>query len=78
MTKSEAVLRQALELDDEERAELAGRLLESIAPPSDADFESSWGEEIRRRVARIDAGEAELTPWAEVREDLVRRLDGRV
>lgn len=77
MTKAEAILQEALALDESERAELAGRLLESIDPPAEAEVEAAWGDEVRRRVAKIDAGQAKLVPWEEVREELVRRLNDR-
>lgn len=78
MTKrAEAVLKEALSLGESERAEIAGRLLESIEPPAEADVERAWREEVRRRVAQIDAGEARLIPWDEVREQLFARLNDR-
>jgi putative addiction module component (TIGR02574 family) len=78
MTKAEAILQEALALDESERAELAGLLLESIEPPAEAEVEAAWGDEVRRRVAKIDSGQAKLVPWEEVREELVRRLNDRL
>jgi putative addiction module component (TIGR02574 family) len=75
--KAESILQEALTLDDAERADIAGRLLESIEPPPDADVRRAWREEVRRRVAQIDAGEARLVPWDEVREELFARLNER-
>ena len=71
--KAESVLRKALELTESERAEIAGRLLESIEPEPDAEVEVAWAAEIDRRVRSIDAGEVELIPWSRVRESLLER-----
>jgi putative addiction module component (TIGR02574 family) len=34
------------------------------------DVESAWSDEIKRRLAEIDAGTVELIPWEEVRAEL--------
>ena len=34
------------------------------------DVELAWSEEIKRRLAEIDAGTVELIPWEEVRAEL--------
>lgn len=72
-SKAQALLRQALELDEHERAELAGALLESIEPAPDENVEAAWHEEIDRRLRQIDAGEVEMIPWTEVRQRLHAR-----
>jgi putative addiction module component (TIGR02574 family) len=38
--------------------------------PSDQVIEAAWSEEIRRRLAEVDAGTVELIPWEEVRAEL--------
>ena len=50
------VLAEALRLDPKARAELASELLASLEGPPDPDAEAAWEEEIRRRVAAIEAG----------------------
>lgn len=74
--KTAAILKQALELSDEERAELAGALLESLEPPADADVDAAWREEIEKRIAQIDSGAVETVPWDVVRDRLYARLRG--
>lgn len=67
---------EALELPPEERAELAQRLilsLEDDAEEDPAEVERAWEEEIRRRVAELDAGTAELIPAEQVFAELRRR-----
>lgn len=77
MNRTDAILKQALQLSDEERAELAGALLESLEPPSDADVDAAWREEIAKRVAQIDSGAVQMVPWDVVRDRLYARLRGR-
>jgi putative addiction module component (TIGR02574 family) len=60
-----------------DRAELAGRLLESLHGQPDEDVEVAWAEEIERRVRQIDSGEVKTIPWEEVREKLYARLNAR-
>jgi putative addiction module component (TIGR02574 family) len=59
MSRSAAeVLEAALALPEEQRAEVAEKLLASLDGQVDADAESEWGIEIERRLARIEAGQA--------------------
>jgi putative addiction module component (TIGR02574 family) len=64
------LLEEALRLSDEERAALAGALIQSLDSDVDADAEAAWSAEIRRRLERVDAGAARTTPWAEARRRL--------
>ena len=34
------------------------------------DVEAAWSEEIKRRLAEVDAGTVELIPWEDVRAEL--------
>ncbi len=65
---------EASQLPESERAELAGRLLESLHGKPDEDVEAAWAEEIERRVRQIDTGEVKTIPWEEVRAKLYARL----
>jgi hypothetical protein len=51
-------LEQALRLPDEERAALAGELIQRLDSDVDADAEAAWSSELRARLARVDAGTA--------------------
>jgi putative addiction module component (TIGR02574 family) len=78
MAKSVAELFQdAEDLDERERATLAGLLLESLETERDPDVEQAWATEIERRVAQIDAGEVKLIPWEEVKDRLLGRLESK-
>jgi hypothetical protein len=41
----------------DQRAEIAGKLLASLDGEVDAEAESEWGAEIERRLARIESGQ---------------------
>jgi putative addiction module component (TIGR02574 family) len=68
------LLQKALALTEEERAELAGSLIESLDGRADADAESAWNQEIARRVAEMDAGRAKTVSWEEVQERITSRI----
>ncbi|HEX7831038.1 MAG TPA: addiction module protein [Thermoanaerobaculia bacterium] len=75
MTRNVAeLLREASELPEADRAELAGRLLQSLDGEPDEGVEAAWAEEIERRVRQLDAGEVKTIPWEEVRAKLYARL----
>ena len=73
--KLQELFREAAELTDRERAELAGMLIESLDSEPDADVEAAWAEEVERRVRQVDAGEVEMIPWEQVRAELFSRTD---
>ena len=69
------LFRKALALDESERAELAGVLIESLDSEKDSGVEAAWLEEIERRIKELDSGQVEGIPWEEVRERILRRID---
>jgi putative addiction module component (TIGR02574 family) len=67
---------EAMELASHERAELATRLIASLdddAAADPAEVERAWEEEIRLRLAELQAGTAELIPA----DDVFSELRGR-
>lgn len=72
-----ALFRDASELPARDRAALAGLLIESLEADREPDVEEPWSDEIKRRVADIDAGNVETVPWEEVRRRLLDRLNAR-
>ena len=64
------LFQQAVQLPERDRATLAGLLIETLDPVSEPDVEAAWSEEIKRRVAEIDAGTVELIAWEDVRAEL--------
>jgi putative addiction module component (TIGR02574 family) len=66
------LLDDALRLPDQERAELAGLLIDSLEEGQDACVQAAWSEEIARRLEELDSGEVTPIPWAEVRRRLTK------
>lgn len=76
MTREVAeLLREASQLPEPDRAELAGRLLEGLHGAPEAGVEAAWAEEVERRVRDIDSGAVQTIPWEEVRAKLYARLN---
>ena len=73
-TSATDILKQAYELKEEERAELASLLIESLDDPAEEGVEAAWAAEIERRMADLDSGSANTLSWDEVRERLHGRL----
>ena len=74
--KAKALLAQALELEEAERAEIAGSLLQSLEPPPSTEVDAAWRDEVRKRLAELESGEAETIPWETVRDELLAKLSG--
>jgi len=70
------LLKGALALPLDERAELVADLLASMDGELDADVEPAWGSEIERRARRAANGETEPVAWATVRDEALKRIDG--
>jgi putative addiction module component (TIGR02574 family) len=66
------ILEQALTLSENERAELAAKLLASLDEGSDPDAEEAWAAEITRRAESVLRGEAKLVDWEEVDAKVAR------
>ncbi|MBV8545377.1 MAG: addiction module protein [Acidobacteria bacterium] len=78
--RAQAVLREAMTLPVEERADVAAELLASLddEPPEDlAEVEMAWAKEIERRARRVLSGESTGEPWEDVRDRVERRLKQR-
>lgn len=65
---------KASQLSDDERAQLALFLLESLEPTEDGEVEEAWRIEAESRLSEIERGEAGLVPAEEVFENLRHRL----
>jgi putative addiction module component (TIGR02574 family) len=78
MATSEEIFRDALALPLDVRAELTERLVESLAQGVSPAITEAQLAEVRRRIAQVESGEAELIPGdealARVRSLLAQRL----
>ncbi len=68
------LLQKALSLFEEERAELAGSLIESLDATVDEAAEVAWNEEIARRIEDLDSGKTKAIPWEVVRSRISSKL----
>lgn len=59
------VFADALALSEEDRGRLAERLVESLNAPTELGAEEAWSDEIQRRLARFEAGQATSIPMSE-------------
>lgn len=75
----EAVLQQALQLPQDQRAELVERLLSSLDGDDSIDegYEEAWAAEIERRVREVEEGTAELVDSKEALRRIRARLVSR-
>jgi putative addiction module component (TIGR02574 family) len=69
--------KEASELSEKDRADLAGLLVESLEGEPDEDVEAAWAAEIQRRVAELETGTVKSIPWEAVRQRLLGRLNER-
>ena len=59
---------QALDLSEEERAQLAQKLILSLESSSEEDLDKKWLLEAKRRAIELDNGNVQATPADEVRK----------
>lgn len=66
MATSEEIFRDAAALPHEARAKLAERLIASLAEDVSPEITEAQLAEVRRRIAEVESGEAQLIPGDEV------------
>ena len=71
------LLDRALTLSEEERAELASTLIDSLDTVIDENVEAAWQQEIARRVDELQLEKAKTLSWQAVREKAQSLLDGK-
>lgn len=64
---AQEVARKALELDEQDRAEIAALLLDSLEENAE---DAAWIAEIERRGAEMESGAVQGIPWEELRDRL--------
>jgi len=72
--KTSKLLQTALALSEEERAELASSLMDSLDKTVEQGAEDAWDREIARRITDLDSGKAKTVPWEEVRTRISGKL----
>ena len=74
------LLREALTLSPDERADVAAELLASLdnsATEDPAAVQPAWATEIERRAQRVLSGESAGEPWEDARNRIVQSLKKR-
>ena len=71
------LLQRALALSEEERAELASTLIDSLDTILDPSAEAAWQEEIARRAEELQSGKMKSVSWQTVREKGRAVLNGK-
>jgi putative addiction module component (TIGR02574 family) len=75
MSIVEDLFAKAVTLPEDDRAELAALLLDSLEEEArDEDVEAAWAAEVQRRMAAYRAGNVQTIGWSELRERLHPRL----
>jgi putative addiction module component (TIGR02574 family) len=67
--KVDEAVRQALKLDEHDRAEVAARLLDSLEQ-EDAEEDDAWVAELERRAMELESGAVRGISWEELQERL--------
>ncbi len=66
----ETIRDEALKLSIEQRAWLAEALHDSVRTSEEREIERAWIDEVKRRIADVDAGRTKLIPADEVIREL--------
>jgi putative addiction module component (TIGR02574 family) len=69
-TESQQLLRTALTLPESDRADIATSLIYSLDTEIDDDADTTWRNEIQRRIESVDNGEVKLVPWEFVMQEM--------
>ncbi|WP_340103885.1 addiction module protein [Rhodohalobacter sp. 8-1] len=69
------IKKQVLELSNQERAELAHLLIDSLHPEKEFESEEAWSEELKKRIARHEQGKSSAKSWSEVKRNAQALLD---
>jgi putative addiction module component (TIGR02574 family) len=72
--KVKELLKTAMALPENERAELAGSLLNTLDQTVDEGVEAAWQNEIALRIQELDSGKSKTVPWHDVRARLASKL----
>jgi hypothetical protein len=78
-SEAAALIREALLLPEEDRANVAAELLASLDAPSSDDataIRTLWAQELERRARRMLSGETVGEDWSAVRQRLADELAG--
>lgn len=68
-TSTSDTLDAALALSEQERAEIACELLETLSSERDDLLDDAWSQELDRRLAELRRREGDTVPWSELKRE---------
>jgi len=75
VASAKKLFESALSLDDQERAELVGLLLNSFENDAEEGVDLAWIDEVSRRVAELDSGVVQMITWSKVKSEAFKARD---
>ena len=72
--EADDLLKKALTLPAQDRATLAGSLIDSLDEAEEISAQNDWNDEITRRIEELDSGKAKIIPWDEVKNRITVKL----
>ena len=74
-TEVSKLLERALSLSVEEQEALAESLISNLGGKVDEGVSAAWEEEVAKRIAELDSGNAKTVSWEHVRQRNLAKLD---
>jgi putative addiction module component (TIGR02574 family) len=76
-TTQTRLFKEALDLTEKDRAELAGLLIDSLDAEEGEGVEAAWISEVESRLAALDKDHTKIIPWEEAKKQLLKNLNAR-
>lgn len=70
----QSLKKQALELSEKKRAELAHLLIDSLHSDEESISEEEWADELKSRIEQYEQGQSPTRSWNMVKENAQSRL----
>jgi putative addiction module component (TIGR02574 family) len=77
MRDTEQLVAEVLDLPEQDRAEVAARILQSLDETQDDGVDEAWARELERRSAAVDSGQVVTSDWNILRRRIERDIFGR-
>lgn len=72
--EADDLLKKALTLPAQDRATLAGSLIDSLDEADEMSAQNDWNDEITRRIEELDSGKAKTIEWDEMKRRIAVKL----
>ncbi len=77
LARAKGLLSEALQLPEKDRADLAGRLIQSLHPHAEPDVEAAWAKEVDRRLDGFEERKESSRPWNSIKQSILRTQRAR-